>query len=64
MIFYANVIPYANKTNKTNARNKQLCKEYMIYILSNNYNIIVEKNRRKPKKKKNNNDICPLANVV
>lgn len=42
MIFYANVIPYAtDKTNKTNARNKQLCKEYMIYILSNNYNIIL-----------------------
>lgn len=34
MIFYANVIPYA--TNKTIARNKQLCKEYMIYKLSNN----------------------------
>lgn len=51
MIFYANVIPYANKTNKTNARNKQLCKEYMIYILSNNYNIIVEKTNENPKKK-------------
>lgn len=48
MIFYANVIPYANKTN---ARNKQLCKEYMIYILSNNYNIIVEKTNENPKKK-------------
>lgn len=51
--------------NKTNARKKQLCKEYMIYILSNNY-IIKEKQTKKKKnpKKKMNNDICPLANDV
>lgn len=67
MIFYANVIPYATRkqNKKTNARKKQLCKEYMIYILSNNY-IIKEKQTKKKKNptKKMNNDICPLANDI